>query len=154
MGPAVDDLIKERGDLVKDYDSFQRRYKVLQGKKEQAVGKPSEAEMAGERIILSAPVSHNLTLTAEVAKYEGKVQKGKEAYETANLKCKREIESSHRAHDTLVDTQLLTVLVCQVSYLPLSPFLPPASGKTLRPCWSEIGRDCCPSSEAKGLNSL
>jgi hypothetical protein len=48
MGPAVDDLIKERGDLVKDYDSFQRRFKVLQGKKEQAAGKPSEAEMAGE----------------------------------------------------------------------------------------------------------
>lgn len=44
----MDDLIKERGAVVKDYDSFQRRYKVLQGKKEQAVGKPSEAEVAGK----------------------------------------------------------------------------------------------------------
>lgn len=54
MGPAVDTLIKERADLLKDYDSFQRRLKVLHGKKEQAVGKPSEAEVAG--LFFSPPV--------------------------------------------------------------------------------------------------
>lgn len=55
-----------------------------------------------------------------MSKYEGKVQKGKEAYENSNINCMREIESSHRAHDTLIDSQLLTVLVCQVRSGPVS----------------------------------
>jgi hypothetical protein len=59
---------------------------------------------------------------AEVTKYEGKVQRAKETYEISNDKTKREIESSRRAHDTLIDTQLLTVLVCQVSQHPQLDF--------------------------------
>mmetsp|Transcript_9933 Transcript_9933/g.10433 ORF Transcript_9933/g.10433 Transcript_9933/m.10433 type:complete len:485 (-) Transcript_9933:50-1504(-) len=103
MGPSVENIIKERGELVKDYDSYQRRLKVSQEKKRQAQGKPSEAEA-----------------TAEVTKNEGKVQKSKELYEASNDKCKREIESSRRAHDTLIDTQLLTLLVCQARLFSLA----------------------------------
>ena len=50
MGPSVDNLIKERAELVKDYDSYQRRLKVLQEKKKQAQGKPAEAEATGINI--------------------------------------------------------------------------------------------------------
>lgn len=52
MGPSVENLMKERGELVKDYDSYQRRLKVLQEKKKQSAGKPSEAEATGNLLII------------------------------------------------------------------------------------------------------
>jgi hypothetical protein len=120
-GTMVEELIKERGDLLKDYDSFQRRLKVVQEKKDPVIGKPSEADAAGTSLLdcqsYSVHSRPSPLIVAEVTKYETKVQKGKEAYETANTNCKAEIIASHRAHDALVDTELLTILVCQVGSL-------------------------------------
>jgi hypothetical protein len=47
MGPGVEEVVHTRAQLLKDYDSYQRRLKVLQGKREAAVGKPNEAEATG-----------------------------------------------------------------------------------------------------------
>lgn len=60
MGPSVENIIKERGELVKDYDSYQRRLKVSQEKKRQAQGKPSEAEATGILILSSIFIFFNI----------------------------------------------------------------------------------------------
>lgn len=51
MGPGVEKVVHERAALLKDYDSYQRRLKVLQGKAEAATGKPNEAEAMGIQAI-------------------------------------------------------------------------------------------------------
>ena len=47
MGPGVEDVVHQRAQLVKDFDSYQRRLKVLEGKREASLGKPAEAEATG-----------------------------------------------------------------------------------------------------------
>mmetsp|Transcript_15377 Transcript_15377/g.23165 ORF Transcript_15377/g.23165 Transcript_15377/m.23165 type:complete len:443 (-) Transcript_15377:127-1455(-) len=96
MGPEVDAIIKERSQVLIDCNSYSRRLKVLRSKYESAKGKPNESDVE-----------------AEVKKYEGKESKTKESYENLNNKCKQEIFAAKKAHDNLVDMQLITVLVTQ-----------------------------------------
>jgi hypothetical protein len=53
---------------------------------------------------------------AEVSRYEGKVEKAGEAYQETNRKSKKEMIAAKKAHDQLVDMQLVTAIVTQVGW--------------------------------------
>ena len=48
-----------------------------------------------------------------MSRYEGKMEKAKEVYSECNLRAKKEIEAAKKAHDQLVDMQLITSIVTQ-----------------------------------------
>lgn len=95
MCPEVESACKERATCLKDYDSYRRRLKALKGKLE-TTAQDKSAE-----------------LQAEITKYENKVSHAEEAYTTSNTQTKKEIMLSKKAHDSLIDMLLITVVTCQ-----------------------------------------
>lgn len=99
--PEVEALKVEREVKVTDYDSYRRRLKEKETKKEQldAAGKgetPAGAE-----------------LVAEIEKFQKKVQAGLEEYTHVNQKTKTDIVEAKRQHDQLMDQLIITTIVCQ-----------------------------------------
>jgi hypothetical protein len=55
-----------------------------------------------------------ITTTAEVEKFEHKVNVAKETYEKQLIKVKTDITSAKRAFDAMIEMELVTMLVSQV----------------------------------------
>jgi hypothetical protein len=62
--------------------------------------------------VLSLPPCRSFS--AEVDKFEHKVNNAREAYEAQNAKVKTDITSAKRAFDAMVEMELVTMLVSQV----------------------------------------
>lgn len=53
-------------------------------------------------------------LVAEVSRYEGKVETAGDRYRETNDMSKKEMVAAKKAHDQLIDMQLVTAIVTQV----------------------------------------
>jgi len=101
MNPEIDALCKERDIKLTDYDSYRRRLKEKETKKEQlaATGK-AETPAAAE-------------IQADIDKFHRKVAAGLEEYTHINNKCKADIIACKSEHDQLMDNLIITTVVCQ-----------------------------------------
>lgn len=101
MSNAVEEEKRIRRDHLKDFDSYRRRLKALEQKRD-----ANEAQGKG-----STP-AHADTL-AEIQRFEAKVQTASETYHSANAKAKYDILHSKEKHDELVDNSFITMVTAQ-----------------------------------------
>ena len=103
MGPEIDLSCKDRNTACKDYDSYRRRSKALEAKKESL-----DSQGKG-----NTPAYTDLL--AEIDKFKNKLELSKENYNNLNDKSKEDIVAAKRAHDQLMDMLVVTTIVCQVN---------------------------------------
>jgi len=101
MGPEIDAAVKERNIQQKDYDSYKRRLKALETKKETYDNEGKGASKAA------------LENAEELEKFQRKVETGLENYNYHNKKTKDDIIAAKLNHDEIMDHLLTTTLVCQ-----------------------------------------
>lgn len=101
MAPEVDKSVKEREALVMDYDSYRRRLKDLERKRD-------DAEAQGK-----SGSSANQTTLAEITRFEAKMTNAESKYVEKNKEVKKSIKDSKKAHDQLMDMFLITVVCAQ-----------------------------------------
>eukprot|EP01038_Epipyxis_sp_PR26KG_P013936 gene13936-18692_t len=94
IGPEIDALCKVRNNQAIDYDAHRRRLREVE-KKRDSTAEPTEEQIA------------------DVVKWQGKVNNGKEMYAFHNDKAKTEIILAKQQHDELMDNLLITTVVCQ-----------------------------------------
>jgi hypothetical protein len=102
LAKTIEDETKSRRLIVKDFDSYRRRLKTLQQKRDAA-----EAQGKG-----NTP-AHADTLS-EIQRFESKVQTAGETYTNENIKCKQDIINSKEKHDELLEDFLITIITAQV----------------------------------------
>ena len=93
IGPEMDAEFKERHSHLVDYDSYRRRIKTLEMKMETA--------------------KDNTENQKEMDKLKGKLAISQQEYTEHNRLSKEGIIDARRQHDELMDTLLITSLVCQ-----------------------------------------
>mmetsp|Transcript_34896 Transcript_34896/g.33191 ORF Transcript_34896/g.33191 Transcript_34896/m.33191 type:complete len:295 (-) Transcript_34896:488-1372(-) len=99
MQPQIEEICKVRAKMVVDFDSYRRRLKTLEAKK------MSIEATAKEKVLLD--------LNTEIAKYTAKVSSAEQAYTEFNEKTKGDIIVNRVSHDELLDSLLVTSIVCQ-----------------------------------------
>jgi hypothetical protein len=99
MHPQIEETCKVRAKMVVDFDSYRRRLKTLEAKK------ISIEATAKEKVLLD--------LNTEIAKYTAKVSSAEQAYTEFNEKTKGDIIVNRVSHDELLDSLLVTSIVCQ-----------------------------------------
>lgn len=52
---------------------------------------------------------------ADIARFTAKLQASQDSYNTVNENVKKQIKSAKVAHDSLLDSLLITIITCQVS---------------------------------------
>lgn len=100
LKPDMEATQKERTTQLTDYDSYRRRLKALESKKEALQMKDPNSTAANEN-------------QAEIEKFENKVKTGLEGYTFQNEKAKQDIRNARKEHDDIMDTFLVTTVVCQ-----------------------------------------
>ncbi|KAJ1418199.1 hypothetical protein B484DRAFT_453752 [Ochromonadaceae sp. CCMP2298] len=106
LNPEVLALQKERDMKLTDYDSFRRRLKEKEAKKE-------AIEAAAHNKGMPIPPTEMDRVAADLDKFQKKVQSGLEEYLYVNEKVKGDIIKARALHDQLVDQMLVTAVVCQ-----------------------------------------
>jgi hypothetical protein len=101
MAPAIQSACERRESAVKDFDSYRRRLKALETKRETA-----------QRDNLPEPKISEIV--AEVNKFQAKLQKSEEEYNATNSQTKGDIIGAKLAHDHLLDFVFICTIVCQV----------------------------------------
>jgi len=101
VSPEIEALKAERNIKLTDYDSYRRRLKEKEAKKEQL-------EAAGKG---DTPAAAELQI--EIEKFQKKVQSGLEEYTYVNQKTKADVVEAKRQHDQLMDQLIITTIVCQ-----------------------------------------
>mmetsp|Transcript_25609 Transcript_25609/g.42735 ORF Transcript_25609/g.42735 Transcript_25609/m.42735 type:complete len:266 (+) Transcript_25609:99-896(+) len=104
LGPDMEELCKEREIKLTDYDSFRRRLKEKEVKKE-TLENNNKGTAAHAAELEKAQI--------EIEKFQRKVQTGLEEYVHLNQKAKVDIAAARNQHDELMDNLLLTTIVCQ-----------------------------------------
>jgi hypothetical protein len=99
MQPEIEETWRIRSKLVIDFDSYRRRLKTLETKK------TSVEATAKEKVLLE--------LNTEIARYTAKVSSAEQAYTESNKKTKEDIIASRVSHDELLDSLLVTSIICQ-----------------------------------------
>jgi hypothetical protein len=99
MQPEIEETCRVRSKLVIDFDSYRRRLKTLETKK------ASIEATAKEKVLLD--------LNTEIARYTAKVSSAEQAYIEFNTKTKEDIIRSRVSHDELLDSLLVTSIICQ-----------------------------------------
>jgi hypothetical protein len=123
VAPSVEHEKKERDTMIKDYDSYRRRLKGLEQKRDAAevltpiliCGKfcyPLTLQQAGKGGSDKAAETLN-----EISKFENKVTNAEAAYTAQNQKTKVQILAAKELHDEMMDSMLINVLVTQVRKL-------------------------------------
>ena len=90
MGPEIEAGVKERNIKQKDYDSYKRRLKALEAKKE---AYDAEGKSSSKAAIENAE---------EIEKFQRKVEAGLESYNYQNEKTKADIITAKKNHDQLM----------------------------------------------------
>ena len=101
ISPEVDVICKQRDTLVKDFDSYRRRLKALEAKRDAAQAKEKKDDKAIQDAV------------NEVTRYEAKVDTSRMGYNDSNQLAKESIEAARSTHDELIDSLLITTVVCQ-----------------------------------------
>lgn len=104
LAPNIENERKDRNSFLKDFDSYRRRLKALETKRDaaEAQGKGGTAAQADT--------------IAEITKYEAKLQNAQGQYTAQNEKTKDDILAAKEVHDELLDTLLITAVVTQVGF--------------------------------------
>jgi len=97
--PAIELNNKTRTTLVIDYDSYRRRLKGLEQAYDVAKAQSKQSKMDDAK--------------NEMMRFERKKETAYEAYQNQNTKTKTDIIAAKRQHDQLMDTLLVTTVVCQ-----------------------------------------
>lgn len=90
MAPEIESAVKERNIQQKDYDSYRRRLKALEAKKESYETEGKAASKAAK---------DNLE---EMEKFQRKVEAGLESFTSYNEKAKQDIIDAKRKHDQIM----------------------------------------------------
>lgn len=106
LAPEIDNACKVRNAHHVDYESYTRRIKVLKAKQEDLIEK-GKAEKEGEK------TQAFLHSQEEIEKIQNKLNSSQEHYEHHNTKSKADIVAARHSHDEIMDTLLVTTLVCQ-----------------------------------------
>lgn len=101
LAPSIDAEKRERQSMLTDYDSYRRRLKGLEQKRD-------AAESNGK-----GGTDKTAEILAEITKYENKVSNAEANYNAQNQKAKRDILAAKELHDELMDSMLITVMVTQ-----------------------------------------
>lgn len=101
MGPEVEESVKKRQSIVKDFDSYRRRLKTLEQKKENAAQEKVSDAKLGE-------------LVQEITRFEAKRETAEAEYNTQNASTKSDIINAKFAHDHLLDLLLICTITAQV----------------------------------------
>eukprot|EP01041_Mallomonas_annulata_P010752 gene10752-22462_t len=110
LAPDIEATHKKREAAGQDYDSYRRRLKDLEQKRDAALAKVHEDIQAknAEKNALALEEAQN-----KVNKYEGKLQAAVELYDAINVRAKQSIIESKRVHDALLDDLLHKVISSQ-----------------------------------------
>jgi hypothetical protein len=110
LAPEIEESVKARQTIVIDFDSYRRRLKALEQKKEL-----SEKE--------KWPDAKLAELAQEIQKFETKRASSEAEYNTQNAKTKADILSAKLAHDHLMDLLLICVVTAQVETKRVGSFV-------------------------------
>lgn len=110
MAPAIEASCERREAAVKDFDSYRRRLKGLETKRDAAVKDALPEPKLSE-------------IVAEVNKFQAKLVKSEEEYNATNSQTKGDIISAKLAHDHLLDFVFICTIVCQVRWLRRAQYL-------------------------------
>jgi hypothetical protein len=105
--PEIDNACKARNTYHVDLQSYHRRLKVLKAKQKDLVDKDKHEKEDGE------PTPAALHLEELREKIQHKLNASLDHFKHHNDKTKSEIIAAKQAHDKLMDTLLITTLVCQ-----------------------------------------
>ncbi len=97
IGPTFEKDIEERQTIVIDYDSYRRRVKGIDSK------------------IHGASSDKIPELEAELNKFKAKELFTKEQYDSITEKLNEDMINTRQFHDEIVDSCLITSVVCQVN---------------------------------------
>ena len=101
LSKTIEEECNSRRISLKDYDSYRRRLKNHQAKRD-------AAEAQGK-----ANTPAHAAILAEIQKFEAKVQIAGDHYVSENKKTKEDILFSKEKHDDLIDNFFLTIVVSQ-----------------------------------------
>ena len=104
--PTLEQDNKDRAVLITDYDSFRRRLKGMEAKRETKGAEMNQGTL-GE-------------VNREISHFQAKVQAGGKEYDELNEKIKRDMIATKITHDEVIETMLVTFVTAQVSVLHLS----------------------------------
>lgn len=98
--PTLEQDNKDRAVLITDYDSFRRRLKGMETKRETKGSEINQGTL-GE-------------LNKEISHFQAKVQAGGKEYDELNEKIKRDMIATKITHDEVIETMLVTFVTAQV----------------------------------------